>query len=107
MLTRDPGMKVLSRNLLGICIASIFLLQMIFICFVFHLTSHGVYDANLQNILVASLMSLLYICDNTDGRGIRAFPKTVVSHATAVQNTATTAHLCEPLIPLESVDIRI
>jgi hypothetical protein len=94
MPTHDPGMKVLSCNfLLGICIDSILLLQMIFICFVFHFTSHGVYDANLQNILVASLMSLLYICDKTDGCGIRAFPKMVDSHATAVQNTVTEAHL--------------
>ncbi|CAM6029271.1 unnamed protein product [Sphagnum balticum] len=38
-------------------------------------------------------MSLLYICDKTAGRGIRAFPKTVDSHATAVQNTVTEAHL--------------
>ncbi|CAK9201706.1 unnamed protein product [Sphagnum troendelagicum] len=38
-------------------------------------------------------MSLLYICDKTDGCGIRAFPKTVDSHATAVQNTVTEVHL--------------
>jgi hypothetical protein len=93
--------------MLDICIAFIFFLQMIFICSVFHFTSHGAYDANLQNILVASLMSLLYICDRADGSGIRAFPKTADSHATAVQNIATAAHLCEPLIPLEPVDIRI